>query len=127
MREIKFRAFLKSNQLMYDVLTLDIIDNKVLINNQEKQLKGYVKYQDVELMQYTGLKDKNGKEIYEGDIISFGDNKAVVFYGRAKFRVKYRYYNNCYCYDDLSDVLYYNKVKIIGNTYENLELLKENR
>lgn len=45
MREIKFRAFLKYNKLMYDVLTLDIIDNKVLINNEEKQLRGYVKYQ----------------------------------------------------------------------------------
>ena len=33
MREIKFRAFLKYNKLMYDVLTLDIIDNKGLINN----------------------------------------------------------------------------------------------
>ena len=43
MREIKFRAFLKSNQVMYDVLTLDIIDKKVLIENTEKQLKGYVK------------------------------------------------------------------------------------
>ena len=45
MIEIKFRAFLKYNKLMYDVLTLDIIDNKVLINNEEKQLRGYVKYQ----------------------------------------------------------------------------------
>ena len=45
MREIKFRAFLKYNKLMYDVLTIDIIDNKVLINNEEKQLRGYVKYQ----------------------------------------------------------------------------------
>lgn len=45
MIEIKFRAFLKYNKLMYDVLTLYIIDNKVLINNEEKQLRGYVKYQ----------------------------------------------------------------------------------
>lgn len=128
MRKIKFRAFLKSNQTMYDVLILDIIDNKVLINNEEKQLRGYVKYQDVELMQYTGLKDANGKDIYEGDIISFGDNKGVVFYKHAKFRIKYRYHNNCDCscdcYEDLSEVLYYNKVQIIGNVYENKELLK---
>ena len=125
MREMKFRAFLKSNQVMYDVLTLDIIDKKALIENAEKQLKGYVKLQEIELMQYTGLKDKNGKEIYEGDIISFGDNKAVVFYEHAKFKAKYRYYNNCYCYDALSEVLYYNKVEIIGNIYENKELIDE--
>ena len=123
MREMKFRAFLKSNQVMYDVLTLDIIDKKALIENAEKQLKGYVNLQAIELMQYTGLKDKNGKEIYEGDIISFGDNKGVVFYKRAKFKVKYRYYN-CYCFDALSDVLYFNKVEVIGNVYENKELLK---
>lgn len=123
MREIKFRAFLKSNQVMYDVLTLDIIDNKVLINNEEKQLRGYVKYQDIELMQYTGLKDTHKKEIYEGDIILFGDNKGVVFYKHAKFKVKYRYYN-CYSYDDLSEVLYLTKAKVIGNIYENKELLE---
>lgn len=124
MREMKFRAFLKSNQVMYDVLTLDIIDKKALIENAEKQLKGYVKLQEIELMQYTGLKDNIGKEIYEGDIISFGDNKAVVFYEHAKFKAKYRYYNNCYCYDALSDVLYFKKVEVIGNVYENKELLK---
>ena len=48
MREIKFRAFLKSNKLMYDVLTLDIIDKKALIENAEKQLKGYVKLKEIE-------------------------------------------------------------------------------
>ncbi len=125
MREMKFRAFLKSNQVMYDVLTLDIIDKKALIENAEKQLKGYVKLQEIELMQYTGLKDNIGKEIYEGDIISFGDNKAVVFYEHAKFKAKYRYYNNCYCYDALSDVLYFKKVEVIGNIYENKELIDE--
>lgn len=123
MREIKFRAFLKSNQVMYDVLTLDIIDNKVLINNEEKQLRGYVKYQEVELMQCTGLKDINKKEIYEGDIISFGDNKAVVFYEHAKFRAKYKMCTNGYCIEDLSEVLYFDKVKVIGNIYENKELI----
>ena len=110
MREIKFRAWDKINKRWIKRFNIDLLSIDVS------------ELSNIELMQYTGLKDTNGKEIYEGDIISFGDNKAVVFYGCAKFRVKYRYYNNCYCYDDLSEVLYYNKVKVIGNIYENKEL-----
>lgn len=111
-REIKFRAFLKSNQLMYDVLTLDIIDNKVLINNEEKQLRGYVKYQDVELMQYTGLKDKNGKEIYEGDIVldSYTKQLLTVVFRDGEWRMEN---------EDYDEVLYDAGIEkeVVGNIY----------
>ena len=124
MRDIQFRAFLKSNKLMYDVLTLDIIDNKVLINNEEKQLRGYVKYQDVELMQYTGLKDKNGKEIYEGYILTSAFSKRIVIF------------NENTCSFMLKDIELRNELfsltnekcknlEIIGNIYENKELIGE--
>jgi hypothetical protein len=113
MREIKFRAFLKSNQLMYDVLTLDIIDNKVLINNEEKQLRGYVKYQDVELMQYTGLKDKNGKEIYEGDIVldSYTKQLLTVVFRYGEWRMEN---------EDYDEALYDVSIEkeVFGNVYE---------
>lgn len=131
MREIKFRVFDKASRLnamhivgedSHDSFWIDS-DNVFHYRNLQNG-EGSGECGDYILMQYTGLKDKNGKEIYEGDIISFGDNKAVVFYEHAKFRVKYRYYNNCYCYDDLSDVLYHNKVEVIGNIYENKELIK---
>lgn len=118
MREIKFRAFLKSNQLMYNVLTLDIIDNKVLINNEEKQLRGYVKYQDVGLMQYTGLKDKNGKEIYDGDILIDEHNEEYceVIFECGKFVCNFE--TNSIDLSDISDELI-----VIGNIYENKELI----
>nr|DAS75211.1 MAG TPA: YopX protein [Caudoviricetes sp.] len=140
MREIKFRAwdnfnnrmilndrilkicFVKSNHIP----SLVVYSNRNIENHTEIREDDKQYCNEFELMQYTGLKDKNGKDIYEGDIISFGDNKGVVFYGRTKFRVKYRYYNNCYCYDDLSDVLYYNKVEIIGNIHVNKELIGDN-
>jgi len=120
MREIKFRAFLKSNKLMYDVLTLDIIDNKVLINNEEKQLRGYVKYQDVELMQYTGLKDKNGKEIYEGDIVldAYTKQLLTVVFRDGEWRMEN---------EDYDEVLYDVSIEkeVFGNVYEKLGKLRE--
>nr|DAW67198.1 MAG TPA: YopX protein [Caudoviricetes sp.] len=131
MRDIKFRAFLKSNQLMYDVLTLDFIDNKVLINNEEKQLRGYVKYQDVELMQYTGLKDANGEDIYEGDIVeAWSEGKKAI--GKVKQRIDGLWLMYPAWQSGKSWGLMPNKerkttVKIIGNIYENKELKEINK
>ena len=129
MRDIKFRAFLKSNQVMYDVLTLDIIDKKALIENAEKQLKGYVKLKEIELMQYTGLKDKNGKEIYEGDIVeAWSEGEKAI--GKVKQRIDGLWLMYPAWQSGKSWGLMPNKeskttVKIIGNIYENKELIGE--
>ena len=66
MREIKFRAWDETNKVM---------ENNVNVNQGEAVKRGYQWYspantvRDSKLMQYTGLKDKNGIEIYEGDIV----------------------------------------------------------
>ena len=115
MRKIKFRAWDRIlKKMTYEVSMksgegeyINILDMFAILN------------QRYDFMQYTGLKDKNGKEIYEGDIILFDENKAVVFYGNGKFRVKYKMRNGGLGYQNLSDVLYYNTTQVISNFYEN--------
>lgn len=142
MREIKFRAFYKPNEKgkeweetsvgMYDVVSLrwkewmGEVDNawlsesfKININlNNGAHL--WVMPDEVYLMQYTGLKDKNGKEIYEGDIMTTKWNKTVEMIWDAK--------ESCFTLktpDNLviSDL---DEMEIIGNIYENPELIKKN-
>lgn len=67
-------------------------------------------------MQYTGLKDKNGKEIYEGDITTDGDMICRVEYDVPVFTLKSISNGNDYN-------PFYENLEVIGNIYENPELL----
>lgn len=102
MREIKFRAW-------------DLLENKMYYFDFDDLLTGNAPVNstclDYELMQYTGLKDKNGKEIYEGDIIKADG----VLYDTVAFVLKDMMQGN---WKNLE-----NK-EVIGNIYENPELVK---
>ena len=103
MREIKFRAWFEGH--MYEVAKLDFWGDPEQATcdlagpgeNGEGEEFFDIYVGEVELMQYTGLKDKNGKEIYEGDIVAFEDsdggyeypdvavNTGIVEYGELGF------------------------------------------
>jgi len=119
MREIKFRVWCKEGPSM--------LDWDYLIN--EPDFADFMKGAHVEdayysrLMQYTGLKDKNGKEIYEGDILEFSGN--VVALGIVKYNENFATFQAC---NGNSGWLFGNEsgtnIEILGNIYENPELVK---
>ena len=108
MREIKFRFWNTDEEKMYDG-GFELYDMA--------RIGGYI---DNGLwLQFTGLKDKNGKEIYEGDIL---ENPA---YGKGKVEWSERRWE-CYAEKDeynRGEILTRHDIEIIGNIYENPELL----
>jgi len=130
MREIKFRVWNPENKKMSMVGAIDWdMYYKVITCNtkDEKMYKLGHKDLDFILMQYTGLKDKNGTEIYEGDLLFSSDwcCNCEVIWEDGGFTLKegetiYNLKENLT--DD--DGNYLDDVKVIGNIYENKELIK---
>ena len=127
MREIKFRAWLKEDKKMVNVETMDFVDKSIQYLKKGEIINAYIlrreSFDDVELMQYTGVKDKNGKEIYEGDITicKYGPQIAMeVKWVDEGFRTLGKYDGDNYV------GFVKNNEEVIGNIYENKNLLEEN-
>lgn len=116
----KFRAWFKQGSKMVNVATIDFLEKEV-----KSHANVMYSFDEIELMQSTGLVDENGKEVFEGDVVveEYHDslNYGRVFYSEKKacYRVEFKNLVNGF---DLADVA----VKFVaGNVYENLELLEE--
>ncbi|HAK1487395.1 TPA: hypothetical protein H1063_000380 [Listeria monocytogenes] len=124
MREIGFRAFVKSKKKMLPVTDLCFNETEAVgvsgCGNAKCTLcVDWYNFDDVVLMQYTGLKDKNGKKIFEGDI---GWDEHNECYRVVKFeegKVLYVWENIA---EDLQEVA--DGIEICGNIHENPELME---
>lgn len=129
-REIKFRAWLKNESRMINpVIQLSVKAQYSTIawyEDMHDALSGTLSdafLDQVELMQYTGLKDKNGKEIYEGDLVK---GKTDIF---ERLVGSIEYAGCAYVVDGVGKYIKIREelnrsYEIIGNIYENPELLE---
>lgn len=117
MREFRFRVWDEQDKKMSQVVSLDEI-----VSSMPEELFGKYLFHPYKWQQYTGLHDKNDKEIYEGDIvidstdITNGQRKWIIAWDRGGFEMQTEYLIRM-----LRDG---NGLQVIGNIYSNPELLE---
>ncbi|EBF5160912.1 hypothetical protein FH001_13095 [Listeria monocytogenes] len=144
MREIEFRGkAIHPNSLEQIVGSWaygGIFENKIITRNldMDSHYHGFISEIEIDIKtigQYTGLKDKNGKKIFEGDIVAFSEDDFHVFNSQVEYfsevgypafdiKVPSTYYFDSNVFSEVSMSGLY-EIEIIGNIHENPELLEE--
>ena len=138
----KFRAWVKPdilinhlNGVIAEALPNFIYDHCLVLREdlvEDKQFEEILDFLDIELMQSTGLKDKNGVEIFEGDIVAVEnhpfqrkEDSSAGMEIEGDYVVGWNQHDLTWCAGDLLLARLKPYVKVIGNIYENSELLEE--
>lgn len=138
MREIKFRAWDKKKNFMItqddkQLKSLDLASGYIYVGHYKGENDRFIRFAEIELMQYTVLKDRQGREIYEGDVFQYTiehdtfshenghttfetKHQAVVEFSLGTFMLGDEFLGDALEYDD--------SLRYLGNIYENPELLE---
>ena len=126
-KEIKFRAITREGIMIYNIGAIEFFTTGSYRINEEIPIGAD------KLMQFTGLKDKNGKEIYEGDIVNFGQKRKdgsmrnyEVKWHLDRFGMQNPRSSDYLWFDNYSKRPRNDELEVIGNIYENPELLNNN-
>lgn len=148
MREIEFRAWDKINKWMTEIVCLNLMGVDCILKHPKINDTYNIPYKCVIIEQYTGMKDENGKKIYEGDIVQFtwwwfdGNEcdsllTGLIVYSEVNMSFQLKgvknkewqrhtgYGNNCEYLTPFSELNFSDaEFAIIGNVHETPELLK---
>lgn len=133
MREIKFRAWNDVAKVMHESNIPGLLihfDGELNGLDENGMLEGTENTSQLQLMQYTGLKDCNGVEIFEGDILTDHGDEGPLYIEYSTVHAAFVFVDK---FDPLGTTLYtttcisYGGFEIIGNIYENPELLEESQ
>lgn len=114
MREHKYQVWDKLNKVMCEVVAINFVTHQIYCG---EPAPGHLHFGNAELREFTGLRDRNGKEVYEGDIVSkiwVNKDEKTIFHVDDGW-VKYLWHNFAYAGETW---------EVIGNIYENPELLE---
>ena len=133
----KFRVWLKKKKKMVatdDLVNISFEDEEICVQTlyfeegliTERDLD-YYEFDEIELMKSTGLKDLKGIEIFEGDIVLVLDSPYTVFYDNEKGSYRLKPHDDRWNVDYMSNFSHGGNFEVVGNIYENKDILKDNR
>ena len=124
MTELKFKAFFKVDGQIYEVLSIDFLNKEVTLWDKETAVNFEASFDEIELIQYTGVNDKNGKEIYTGFFVRWGLRVYEICFDCGFYMHDLSKINPEYPitkeFKEAPD-----EFEIVGNIYENPEILKD--
>lgn len=120
MREFKMKAWLKKEKKMVSIIGIDLNYQYIRYSDDGNLFKDDYKiaeFKDIELLQFTGAKDKAGQEVYEADVIKFNDGIDDI-YGLISYDDEDAVY--CVSYENVTEHLLNmaGNFEIVGNIFE---------
>ena len=120
----KFRAWLPTLKWMCEVTVIDYDLRSVdicRIEDVARHTEMRVDKDEVVLMQSTGIKDKNGTEIFEGDVVRLLDSLYTVFYDSEKGSYRLKPHDDRWVTDYMSNFSHGGNFEVVGNIFEGKE------